>query len=70
MLEENTDSNFEAFTPRTVNTFHKRKIEELKNEQNVIENEINQLKVRLDDIENELNEINKVIKDARERLYE
>ena len=68
LLEENTDANFEVFTPRTVNTFHKRKIEELKNELETIEVEINHLESILQNIENELEEVNLVLKDAMKRL--
>ena len=68
LLEENNDDNFEVFTPRTVNNFHKKKIEELKNEQKEIEYKINQLQDSLHNIENELEEVNSVIKDAKERL--
>ena len=68
LLEENTDSNFEAFTPRTVNSFHKRKIEELKIELKTIEIDINELELSLQNIENELEEINIVLKDTKEKL--
>lgn len=68
LLEENTDSNFEVFTPRTVNTFHKRKIEELKVEIRTNEIEINDLKLTLESIENELEELNIVIKDTKDKL--
>lgn len=70
LLEENTDFNFEVFTPRAVNTFHKRKIEELKNEQNSIECEIEELQNKIKSIESELEEINLIIKDTKEKLGE
>lgn len=68
LLEENTDSHFEGFTPRTINSFHKRKIEELKIEHASLEKEICELKQSLKNIENELLEINLVIKDTKEKL--
>ncbi|MBR2046804.1 MAG: hypothetical protein IJ958_11835 [Agathobacter sp.] len=66
-LEQNTDPNFEAFTPRTVNSFHKKKINELKEEQKSIEIEIDNLKNELEIIEKEIDEVNEVIKEAKKK---
>lgn len=66
LLEENNDPNFESFTPRQVNGFNKRKIEELIESQKVLSNRIDELKVELKTIENELQEINEVIRIAKE----
>ena len=68
LLEQNSDLNFEGFTPRTVNTFEKRKMEELKIEQNNIENYIQKLKDDLEKIEKEIDEVSLVIKFAKEKL--
>ncbi|MBQ6844053.1 MAG: hypothetical protein IJO60_05385 [Agathobacter sp.] len=68
LLEQNNDSNFEVFTPRTVNSFHKKKIEELKEEQKNIENFINELKVKLENIDKEIEEVSLVISIAKEKL--
>lgn len=67
LLEMNNDDNFEAFTPRTVNTFNKKKIEELKMEQKNIEVCIDELKLCLEDLEKEIEEVTNVIKIAREK---
>lgn len=68
LLEQNNDSNFEAFTPRTVNSFQKKKIMELKEEQNTIENEIKNLNIELENIKKEIEEVTEVIKEARRKL--
>lgn len=68
LLELNNDDNFEAFTPRTINSFNKRKIGELKDEQKVLENTIDEIKQRLQNIEKEIEEVNQVIKVAKEKL--
>lgn len=68
LLELNNDDNFEAFTPRTINSFNKRKIGELKDEQKVLENTIDQIKQRLQNVEKEIEEVNQVIKVAKEKL--
>jgi len=68
LLEQNNDTNFEVFTPRTVNSFHKKKIEELKEEQKNIEEFINELKVKLENIDKEIEEVSLVISIAKEKL--
>ena len=68
LLEQNNDSNFEAFTPRTINSFNKTKIVELKEEQKVLENNISNLKSDLEMVEKEIEEVSLVIKEAKEKL--
>ena len=68
LLEQNDDSNFEAFTPRTVNSFHKRKINELKDEQKLIETEIDNLNNELLILERQISEVNEVIKEAKKSM--
>lgn len=68
LLEQNNDSNFEAFTPRTINSFNKTKIVELKEEQKVLENNISNLKLNLEMVEKEIEEVSLVIKEAKEKL--
>lgn len=68
LLELNNDDNFEAFTPRTINSFNKRKIGELKDEQKVLENTIDEIKQRLQNVEKEIEEVNQIIKVAKEKL--
>ena len=66
MLEINDDPNFEAFTPRQVNSFNKTKVMELKERQKVLDKEIESCKQNINDINNEIEEITLVIKVARE----
>lgn len=68
LLEQNNDTNFEVFTPRTVNSFHKKKIEELKEEQKNIEEFINELKEKLENIDKDIEEVSSVISVAKEKL--
>ena len=69
LLEKNDDSNMEAFTPRSViNSFHKRKIEELKAEQREIELKISEIEMNLKNINDKIDEINLVIEDTKKRL--
>lgn len=67
-LEEDNDSSFEAFTPRNVNTFHKKKIEELRREQESLEMNICELENKQKNIENNLNEVTEVIAIAKEKM--
>lgn len=62
MLEDTNDENFEAFTPREVNSYNKNKIKELKEEQNLVEPQIKVLHKQLSDIDCKIDEINSVIK--------
>ena len=68
LLEQNNDSNFEAFTPRTINSFNKTKIVELKEEQRVLQNNISSLKSDLEIVEREIEEVSLVIKEAKDKL--
>lgn len=67
LLELNNDDNFEAFTPRTVNSFNKKKIGELKEEQKLLEVRIDDLKLDLENIEKEIVEVTAIIKVAKEK---
>lgn len=66
LLKQNNDSNFEAFTPRTVNSFNKTRIEELKVEQKHIEVRIDELNTYLNNIEEEIEEVSNIIKMAKD----
>lgn len=68
LLEKNNDLNFEVFTPRTVNSFNKTKINELIEEQKIIEQNIDKLKDELNYIEKEINEVSEVISIAKEKM--
>ena len=65
-LESNIDRNFEAFTPRQVDGFNLRKIDELKIEQNEIKDKIDMLNTKLSMVGEELIKVTDVIKVAKE----
>lgn len=44
MLEESSDTGFEAFSPREVNSYNRSKISELKEEQKLVEPQIKVLR--------------------------
>ena len=69
LLEVNDDPNFEAFTPRPVNSFNKTKIIELKEEQKVLEKEITDLSEKVSSIEKEIEEVTEVIRVAKECIF-
>lgn len=69
LLESNDDPNFESFTPRPVNSFNKRKIVELKEEQKTLEQRICDLKQKIEDVEKEIQEVTEVIKVAKECIF-
>ena len=69
LLEVNDDPNFEAFTPRPVNSFNKTKIAELKEEQKVLERDIAELSEKVSDIEKEIDEVTEVIKVSKECIF-
>lgn len=66
ILEDTNDPNYEAFTPRETNTFNRRKIKELREEQKTIFENVTNLKDQLGEIEYRIAEITSVIKVARE----
>lgn len=65
LLEAKDDTNYEAFTPRKVNSFNKTKIEELKEEQILLQNKIEKYQKNINSLEIELEEIESVMKEAR-----
>ena len=66
LLELNEDPNFEAFTPRPVNSFNKKKLVELNEEQKIIEQRIEELKAKISNVEKEIEEVTEVIRVAKE----
>ena len=66
LLDANTDPNFESFTPRQVNGFHKTKINELEIRQKEVTQLISDIRKEISIIDNEIYEINSVIKVAKE----
>lgn len=69
LLEINDDPNFESFSPRPVNSFNKNKIIELKDEQKILQKEIDDLKIKIAKIEEEITEVTEVIKSAKECIF-
>ena len=67
VLKSNEDPHFASFSPREVNSFNKRKIEELLENQKKLENEMESISSKLQKIDEELEEIRCVIKVAREK---
>ena len=68
LLENESDESFEAFTPRTINSYNKRKVDEIKVKQKNIEEKMGELKSKLEDVEKELDEIDRVIKVAKRKI--
>ena len=66
LLEMNDDPTFESFSPRTINSFNKKKIVELNEEQKIIEQKILDLKEKISDVEKEIEEVTEVIRVAKE----
>ena len=65
-LESSIDRNFEAFTPRHIDGFNLRKIDELKIEQTDIQENIDMIQTKLDMVNIELEKVSEVIKVAKE----
>lgn len=68
LLEKESDEAFEAFTPRTVNSHHKKKLEEIREKQKMIEEEMDALEADLKNVEKELEEVERVIKVAKRKI--
>ena len=69
LLETNNDSSFESFTPRPVNSFNKKKILELQEQQKVLEQHIVELKEKVIEIEKEIEEVTEVIIEAKKCIF-
>ena len=67
ILKQNENLEFDAFTPRTVNNFNKKRMGEIKEKQESIIIEINSLKIELEKIEKEIEEVSIVIQAAKEK---
>ncbi len=68
LLEENSDPNYESFTPREVHSKNKDKINELKLEQKEILEELDHMKPLYDESVKKLDEINSVLKVAKSSM--
>ena len=67
MLEDEIDPNYEAFTPRKVNAYNENKIEELKQEQKVLTDQLNEVRQKIYDTGLDIGEIDSVIKVEEEK---
>lgn len=68
MLEESSDPNYAAFTPREVNGHNDEKIKELKEEQQLISTKLQEEQKQISDLKLKILEINSVIKVLKERI--
>ena len=68
MLEEESDPNYESFTPRKVNSYNQNKIVELKGEQKILTVQLNEVRKELYDLNVDIYEIDSVIKVESEKI--
>ena len=68
MLEESSDPNYAAFTPREVNGHNDEKSKERKEEQQLISAKLQEEQKQISDLKLKILEINSVIKVLKERI--
>lgn len=66
-LEDEIDPNYEAFTPRKINAYNEKKIEELKQAQKLLTDQLNEVRQKLYETGLDIAEIDSVIKVEAER---
>ena len=66
MLEDTNDPNYEAFTPRETNSFNKKKIVELQEEEKAASEQLSKLQDQLGEIEYKIDEVSSVIRVVKE----
>ena len=66
MMEESSDPNYEAFTPRRVNSFQKEKLDELKNTLKSSNDTLASLKTQLDELEGKIQELSEMLQFHKE----
>lgn len=66
VLSDTNDPSYEAFTPREVNSFNRKKISELQEEQKNLTEKVTELRNQLGETDFKIAEINSVIKVAKE----
>lgn len=69
LLEESEDTNYDAFSPRSVDYYQKRKINELKNEQKEILDQIRNIKNNIKILQSKISEIDDVIMECEKMHY-
>lgn len=72
ILEDTNDPNYDVFTPRETNTFNRKKIVELQENQKMEFDHLSSLQDELQIVENKINEISNVMKEFKvdsSRLY-
>ncbi len=70
LLEENSDSTYESFTPREVNGVNKSRMIELKEAEKQLTEQIESVKQRYQNCLDKLDELSAVIKETKEQLGE
>lgn len=70
LLEKTNDPNYESFTPREVNSKNKIKIQELKDEQQILQNNLDEVNLRYSDCVKKSEELSTVIKKAKKSYVE
>lgn len=69
LLEESEDTNYDAFSPRSVDYYQKRKINELKNDQKEILDQIRNIKNNIKILQSKISEIDDVIMECEKMHY-
>lgn len=69
LLEENSDPNYESFTPREVNSKNKAKIRELQEEQHKIEESLQYKEAQLAECQKKLSELTTVLDEAKKEVF-
>ena len=69
LLEENSDPNYESFTPREVNSKNKVKIRELQDEQHKIEESLQYKEAQLAECQKKLEELTAVLDEAKKEVF-
>lgn len=68
LLEESSDPNFEAFSPRSTNFYQNTKIKELKQEKKEIQICMEEVQSSIKEIQSKLDELEIVLKEAK-KIY-
>jgi len=68
LLEDSTDTAYESFSPRDINSKSKSQVKELREKQKEILQEIDEVKVKQDEIFHKIDELNSVIKVAKSSI--
>lgn len=70
LLEETNDPNYESFTPREVNSKTKTKIQELKDDQQLIQEKLEETNTRYSECLEKIEELSNVIKESKQSVVQ